>query len=251
MCPCRCLINSLNEKNFAKLSIILNILIILINSLIIIINLSCFFFPSLELIIKTGVHNYINNIFYPLIILSIIILIIYYRQKKQLQKKKRVSMFLFLFCFFFAIFQISSNESSSSLLKSLYKETSKKGFDSNEAYKKFKKETSFLSTSLSEIICLYVLLEIFLLVYFCLIYNLRIVLFQQEFNDNFRDFGNINNLSTGPDINDDSQEIVINNLNAGSKNNNFYFFSEKIINGLEKTYEDKEIQTNIKGLRYK
>jgi hypothetical protein len=53
-------------------------------------------------------------------------------------------------------------------------------------------------------------------------------------------------MSTRPDINDNSQEIIINNLNEGNKNNNFYYLSQNIINKFEKEYEEKGVQTIIK-----
>ena len=55
-------------------------------------------------------------------------------------------------------------------------------------------------------------------------------------------------LSTKPDFDDNGQEIAVENLNDGNKDNNFIYVSRNIINKIEKEYEDKGTQTNIKGI---
>ena len=79
-----------------------------------------------------------------------------------------------------------------------------------------------------------------------MIYNLRVVILNDERNNiNIYNRNNLSYLSTKTDLGDNSREVIINNL---SKENNFYYFSDNIINEVQKDYEDKEIQTNIKGL---
>ena len=70
--------------------------------------------------------------------------------------------------------------------------------------------------------------------------------FNNDANNVYRNNGNLSYMSTRPDINDNSQEIIINNLNEGNKNNNFYFLSQNVINKFEKEFEEKEVQTVIK-----
>ena len=89
---------------------------------------------------------------------------------------------------------------------------------------------------------------IILLIYSLLIYKLRLIAIRNDLNNVYHNNGNISYMSTKSDVNDNSREIIINNLNEeNKKNNNFFFFSQNLINKFEKEYEDKGIQAVIKG----
>ena len=246
MCNSFCIFSHLNTNKFIKYSNILNILQIIINSFIIIISLLCFISCNLDLIIKTGYSNYINNIFFCLFMLIIIALIKYYHYKKILIKdKKQTSLILICLCFCVTITKCFSCLFAISKMIRIYRLI--KIENSKEIFKVYK-QADLLLIYLIILLGLFIILGIFWLIYMILIYNLRIIILNNDINNIYYNRNNISYMSTKPDLDDNSQEIAINNLNEGYKNNNFNYFSQNIINNIQKEYENKEAQTNIKGL---
>ena len=241
MCNSCFRVNSLTTNNFKKYSFQINIAQISINSCIIFINILIFIIRDKALTIKTGFIYYINNIFISLIIISLFTLIEFYRKRNILtNEKKQASLILICFCLF-----LSSYKCLSSLLEI------SKVFN---IYRLFKQYNSlFTQFKIMLVINLMTLVLYFLStnmsIIYCLLMNkLRVVVFNNNLNNVYHNNGNISYMSTKLDANDNSQEIIINNLNEGNKkNNNFFFFSQNLINKFEKEFEDKETQTTIKG----
>ena len=241
MCNFCCRINSLTIDKFNKYSFLINILQISISSIIIFINLLSFIICDKNLIIITGFTNYVNNIFLSLLILASIILIEFYRKKNNLtNEKKRVSIILISFILFMSIYKIFSSLIE---IANLY-----------QKYYLLKRGKNLLIQIKIMIVInimnlgLYIFSIIILLIYSLLIYKLRLIAIRNDLNNVYHNNGNISYMSTKSDVNDNSREIIINNLNEeNKKNNNFFFFSQNLINKFEKEYEDKECQTTIKG----
>ena len=241
MCNFCCRINSLTIDKFNKYSFLINILQISISSIIIFINLLSFIICDKNLIIITGFTNYVNNIFLSLLILPSIILIEFYRKKNNLtNEKKRVSIILISFILFMSIYKIFS-----SLIEIV---------NLSQKYYFLQKDKNVLIQIKIMIVInimnlgLYNFSIIILLIYSLLIYKLRLIAIRNDLNNVYHNNGNISYMSTKSDVNDNSREIIINNLNEeNKKNNNFFFFSQNLINKFEKEYEDKGIQAVIKG----
>ena len=250
MCNSYCLLNSFNTNKFAKYSFILNIIQLIINFLIIICTLLCFISCNLDLIIRTGYSYYIKNILYCLLTILIILLIFYYQNKNLLIKDKKQTCFIliclsasmnFMKCFttLFLIGRVKR-------IYRTYKNQNKYYY--GDEYNLGNKQTNLLLIYILILFGLFLFLGIFWLIYLYLLYNLRVIILNNDFNNVYNNRTNNSYISTKPDFEDNSQEIVINSLNDGNKNNNFIYFSQKIINNIEKEYEDKECQTIIKGI---
>jgi hypothetical protein len=185
--------------------------------------------------------SYVNNIFLSLLILPTIILIDFYRKRNNLQKEKKGASFILInFILFMSIYKVFSSLIE---ISKLY-----------HKYKLFKGEKNILfqieimlGVNLMNLGS-YIFSVITLLIYTLLIYKLRLIVIQNDLNNVYHNNGNISYMSTKSDVNDNSREIIINNLNEeNKKNNNFFFFSQNLINKFEKEYEDKGIQAVIKG----
>ena len=247
MCNSLCIFNSINKKIFLKYSKVLNFSLALFNTSIIIVTLLCFISCNLDLIIITGYTNYINNIFFGLIMLSIIMLIVFYIYKQNfVNEKKQTSIILATICLCIVLIKIFSSLVIIGKLRSRFELIKKIEFASKKSYKESLNQSKLLLIYILIIFGLYIITGIFWLFYIVLIYNLRVVILNDERNNiNIYNRNNLSYLSTKTDLGDNSREVIINNL---SKENNFYYFSDNIINKVQKDYEDKEIQTNIKGL---
>jgi hypothetical protein len=185
--------------------------------------------------------SYVNNIFLSLLIIPIIILIEFYRKRNNLTKEKKGASFILI---------------SLSLFMSIYKSFSSL-IEISKIYRIYflSKGDKNLLNQIKIIIGikimtlgLYFFSIIILLIYTLLIYKLRLISIHNDLNNVYHNNGNISYMSTKSDVNDNSKEIIINNLNEGNKkNNNFFFFSQNLINKFEKEYEDKGIQAVIKG----
>ena len=251
MCYSFWLINSLNTNKFAKYSNILCIIQFILNCLIIIVSILCFISCNLDLIIKSGYSFYVNNIFFCFIMLLITILIKYYNNKNILIKdKKQTSFILICFCLCITVIKCFTTLISIAKIKRIYRSIK---LENLYYYKKYSKLIIYKQANLLFIYVLilfgfFIFLGIFWLIYILLIYNLRIIILNNDLNNIYNNSSNISYISTKPDIEDNSQEIAINNLNDGYKNNNFIYFSKNVINKIEKEFEDKESQTNIKGI---
>lgn len=241
MCTSCCRINSLTLNKFNKYSFLINILQISISSIIIFINLLFFIICNKTLMIKTGFLSYINNIFLSLLIISSILLIEFYRKRNNLTKeKKSVSIILICFSMFMSIFKTFSSLIDITKINQIYNFYK----SDKDDFTQFKIIFGITLMTLG----LYVFSVIILIIYTLLIYRLRLIVFRNDLNNVYHNNGNISYMSTKTDVNDNSQEIIINNLNEGNKkNNNFFFFSQNLINKFEKEYEDKGSQTVAKG----
>ena len=240
MCKFRFRNNSININYFAERSNSLNFIQIILNSLQILLNLLCFISCSFDLILETGYLNYIHNIFCCFLMILISILINYYAKENYLRKDKKLSTRYFIsLCI--SVTSVNFLLSFRSFLALRYTYLSSKFYNNktNNELKQIKLLYIYSIIMLS----LYTILDA---LYFIYIDLFRIINF---FDNDLRN--NISYLSTKSDINDNNQDIIINNLNERKKNNNFYFFSQNIINQIEKEYEDKESQTNIKGIMNK
>ena len=250
MCNSNLLFNSLTTNKFLQYSFILTIIQIIIISLIILFTILCFISCNLSFIIKTGYSYYINNIFFGLIILSIIILIIFYQKKKILIKdKKQASIFFYMICISISITKSFTSFVTIGKLRNLYSLIKKWNLTYQISYAKMYKEYNILFAYLIILLGLYLIYGLFCLIHIILISKLRVIILNNNLNnDYYNNNNNLSHLSTKPDFDDNSHEIIINNLNEGNKNNNFYFLSQNIINKIKKEYEDKGTQTNIKGI---
>ena len=239
MCNSCCRLNSLTLDKFNKYSFLINILQISISSLIIFINLLIFIICNKSLIIRIGFMSYVNNIFLSLLIIPSIIIIELYRKRNNLTKeKKSTSMILISFSLFMSIYKLFSTLIEISKLHQInYLFRNEKNY--------FIQIKFILGVNIMNL-GLYIFSIIILLIYSLLIYKIRLIAFHNDLNNVYHNNGNISYMSTKSDVNDNSREIIINNLNEGNKkNNNFFFFSQNLINKFEKEYEDKECQTNF------
>ena len=239
MCNSCCRLNSLTLDKFNKYSFLINIFQISISSLIIFINLLIFIICNKSLIIRIGFMSYVNNIFLSLLIIPSIILIELYRKRNNLTKeKKSTSMILISFSLFMSIYKLFSTLIEISKLHQInYLFRNEKNY--------FIQIKFILGVNIMNL-GFYIFSIIILLIYSLLIYKIRLIAFHNDLNNVYHNNGNISYMSTKSDVNDNSREIIINNLNEGNKkNNNFFFFSQNLINKFEKEYEDKECQTNF------
>ena len=233
--------NSLTIDKFNKYSFLINIFQLSISSIIIFINLFVFIICDMDIIIKTGFMSYVNNIFLSLLIMSSIILIEFYRKRNILTKEKKgVSFILISFSSFMSIYKSLSLLMEISKLYRIYY--------LSKGDKNLLIQIKIMLGIKIMTLVLYIFSMIILLIYTLLIYKLRLIAIHNNLNNVYHNNGNISYMSTKSDINDNSREIFINNLNEGNKkNNNFFFFSQNLINKFEKEYEDKGIQAVIKG----
>ena len=247
MCNSYCIIRSLNTNKFVKFSNILNIVQLILNFLIIITSILCFTYCDSDLIINTGYSSYVNNIFFCFIMMLITILLIYYNKKNYLIKdKKRTSITLICFCLGATILKCFTSLALVVKIKKLYRLYR---FKSDYNYKnnnRIYKQVNLLLIYALYLLGFFILLGIFWLIYILLIYNLNIIILNNDANNVF--YNRNSYLSTKPDFDDNGQEIAVENLNDGNKDNNFIYVSKNIINKIEKEYEDKGTQTNIKGI---
>ena len=246
MCNSICLFNSINSKRFLNYSKILNITIILFNSLILLITILCFISCNLDLIIITGYISYINNIIFCLIMISIIMLIIFYTYKKNvINEKKQAIIILSAMCLCISMVKYFTTLTILRKVKNRYKMIKKFEYPDPKSYKDAYNQTKVLLIYLLMIFILYFFNLILWLFYIILIFSLRINIINNERNNNIYNRNNLSYLSTKTDLGENNREIIINNLN---EENNYYYFSKNIIKEVEKDFEDKEIQTNIKGI---
>ena len=248
MCNTICIIRSLTANKFEKYSRYLNFFQIVLNCLIILFTILCFISCEINLIIKTGYANYINNILFSLIMILIIILIEYYHHKNYLIKdKKQTSSILIFLCLSITIIKSFNLLIAIAKLKRIYSIDKNDAYSYQKNYIKIYKQTKILSAYLLILLALFFILGIFWLIYLILFFNLRIIILNNDINNAYYNRNNISYISTKPDMEDNSQEIIINNINEEGKNNNFSYLSQNIINKIQKEYENKEVQTNIKG----
>ena len=249
MCNSICIIRSLTTNKFEKYSRFLNFLQIILNSFIILFTILCFSSCELNLIIKTGYSNYINNILFSLIMILIIILIKYYHHKNYLIKDKKQTSFILIFlCLSITIIKFFNLLIAITKLNRIYSIKKNDIYSYQKDYNKVYKQIKKLSIYLSILLSLFFILGIFWLIYLILFFNLRIIILNNDINNAYFNRNNISYISTKPEVDDNSQDIIINNINEDSKNNNFNYLSQNIINKIQKEYENKEVQTNIKGI---
>ncbi len=247
-CTCQC--NSIYINNCTKISNLLNLIQIILNFLLILFNVLRFTSFSLDFILKTGYIFNINNIFFCFLMLLISVLIKFYAKKNYLIKdKKQTSLYFILLCFFVTSINCILSYFSISKIRSTYLSNRY-----NNYYNKYNnelKQIKLLFFYLIIIFGLYLILGVSYFISSFSLYHLGNIIFNNDINNEYNNRNNISYLSTKSDINDNNQDIIINNLNERKKNNNFYFFSQNIINQIEKEYEDKDSQTNIKGIMNK
>ena len=249
MCNSYCIITSLTTNNFTKYSLVLNVIIIILNIIIIFISILCLISCEIDLIIKTGYMNYTNNILLCILFILGLLLIEFYRKKNYLLKdKKQISIIIIMVSLVMSVMKCFSSLIALAKIKRIYESIKIQSNYKNDRYEKLYKQVNLLLGYILTFFGLFIILSIFLIIYTLLIYNLRIIIFNNDVNNVYNNRNNISYLSTQPDISDNSNEIIINNINERNKNNNFYYLSKNIINKVEKDYEDKESQTIIKGI---
>lgn len=249
MCNSYCIITSLTTNNFTKYSLVLNVIIIILNIIIIFISILCLISCEIDLIIKTGYMNYTNNILLCILFILGLLLIEFYRKKNYLLKdKKQISIIIIMVSLVMSVMKCFSSLIAIAKIKRIYESIKIQSNYKNDRYEKLYKQVNLLLGYILTLFGLFIILSIFLIIYTLLIYNLRIIIFNNDVNNVYNNRNNISYLSTQPDISDNSNEIIINNINERNKNNNFYYLSQNIINKVEKDYEDKESQTIIKGI---
>lgn len=249
MCNSYCIITSLTTNNFTKYSLVLNVIIIILNIIIIFISILCLISCEIDLIIKTGYMNYTNNILLCILFILGLLLIEFYRKKNYLLKdKKQISIIIIMVSLVMSVMKCFSSLIALAKIKRIYESIKIQSNYKNDRYEKLYKQVNLLLGYILTFFGLFIILSIFLIIYTLLIYNLRIIIFNNDVNNVYNNRNNISYLSTQPDISDNSNEIIINNINERNKNNNFYYLSQNIINKVEKDYEDKESQTIIKGI---
>ena len=249
MCNSYCIITSLTTNNFTKYSLVLNVIIIILNIIIIFISILCLISCEIDLIIKTGYMNYTNNILLCILFILGLLLIEFYRKKNYLLKdKKQISIIIIMVSLVMSVMKCFSSLIAIAKIKRIYESIKIQSNYKFDRYEKLYKQVNLLLGYILTLFGLFIILSIFLIIYTLLIYNLRIIIFNNDVNNVYNNRNNISYLSTQPDISDNSNEIIINNINERNKNNNFYYLSQNIINKVEKDYEDKESQTIIKGI---
>ena len=176
MCNTICIIRSLTANKFEKYSRYLNFFQIVLNCLIILFTILCFISCELNLILKIGYSNFINNILFSLIMILIIILMKYYHHKNNLIKDKKQTCSILIFLslsvtiikFFNLLISIAKLKRISTINKT--------DASYHKNYNKIYKQTRILSIYLLILLILFFILGIFWLIYLILFFNLRIII---------------------------------------------------------------------------
>ena len=243
-CKCNRIIRSINLEKCSKISLILNLSLILLNIAIIIITLLCFIKDKYEIILKSEMLSYINNIFYCVIMIMVLILVEYYRCKKLLIKRKiKTSVSLFSLCAFISaikfmdVFGSITKINRYKLLYNLNKKIVHNDY-AIELTKQIKKQKAYLIM----ISVIFIIILILNIVYIIALFNMNIIVLNINFN-NIQNGDIISNVSTEVDINN-NDDNNISNINI-DKIRCQYYLSEKIMDKIEKEYKDQKTQTNM------
>ena len=242
MCRFNRIFNNSALNKFSCISLIFDALIISLNLVILFFIFLCLIQEKYQVLLKTEMLSYINNILLCILMLVIIALIEYYRCKNYLIKTKVNASIIFLStcCFISIIEFIKSFDSILSIKKyMLLYNIGKRAILNDDIYelnKRMNKQKKYLTI----ISVIFIFLEIVYIIYIITIYNMKIVYFSLNFNNDER----FDDVSTEVDIsaNQNGNQIGISDLNIG-KIKCSYFISQKIVDKIEKEYKDKYTQT--------
>ena len=227
MCRFNRIFNNAALDKFSCISLIFNALIISLN---------------LVILLKTEMLSYINIILLCILMIIILALIEYYRFKNYLIKTKINTSIIFLStCSFISIIEfIKSFDSILSIKRyMLLYNISKRAILDDYIYqlqKRMNKQKNYLTI----ISIIFIFLLILYILYIIIIYNMKIVFFSLNFNNDER-FGDVST-EVDIDVNQNGNQIGINILNMDNIKCS-YFVSKKIVDKIEKEYKDKYTQT--------
>ena len=242
MCRFNRIFNNAALDKFSCISLIFNALIISLNLVILIFLFLCLIQGKYKVLLKTEMLSYINIILLCILMIIIIALIEYYRFKNYLIKTKINTSIIFLStCSFISIIEfIKSFDSILSIKRyMLLYNISKRAILDDYIYqlqKRMNKQKNYLTI----ISIIFIFLLILYILYIIIIYNMKIVYFSLNFNNDER-FGDVST-EVDIDVNQNGNQIGINILNMNNIKCS-YFVSKKIVDKIEKEYKDKYTQT--------
>ena len=247
MCKCKRIIRNISLEKCSKISLILNLSLIILNIAIIFFTSLCFIADKYEIIQKAQILTHINNIFVCIIMIIFLTLIEFYRYKKYLIKRKIKSSLIFMSsCAFISAIKIMDAFDSITKINRymILFNFNKKNFNSDFA-SKIVKQINKQKTYLIIILCTFILAFLLYIFYVISLFNMNIIFMNIYFN-NAQNDDKISNISTEVDIsNDNNNENNISNINM-DKIKYKYYFSENIMSKIEKEYKDKMTQTIVK-----
>ena len=246
MSKCKRIFRNVTLEKCSKISFVFNLSLTLLNITIIIFTSLCFIQDKYDIILKTEMMSYINNIFFCVIMISFLILIEFYRYKKYLIKRKIKSSLIFMSsCAFISAIKIMDAFDSITKINRymILFNFNKKNFNSDFA-SKIVKQINEQKTYLIIILCTFILAFLLYIFYVISLFNMNIIFMNIYFN-NAQNDDKISNISTEVDISNDNNENNISNINI-DKIKYKYYFSENIMSNIEKEYKDKMTQTIVK-----
>lgn len=216
---------SLNNDKILKILYVVNVIIFSVFILIIISSIFSLISFDYSLISQIGYISFINNVFLSILGISLIGLVEYYRTKNFLIKdKKTPSFFILFFCIVLGLIKLLSSLGLLLRFKSIKN-----------------REIKNLLIIIYIIFSFYVLLEIFLIIDSFLLQLMKKNIIRMQINNRYIST-NESNISTKPDIIENSNEILIDNYHNKDM---FFYISQKVINNVQKEFINKEIQTII------
>ena len=241
MCRINCLFNNISLEKCSRISFYFNISLLVLNVVIIFFTSLSIIEDKYEIILKTEMLYYVNNIFICFLMIVEILIIEYYRCKKYLIKSKiNVSIFFLALSAFVSIMEfIETFDSITSIKRYMLLFNMNKKVLYNDYAKQFNEQIDQQKTYLTIISILLIVLTLLYIFYLISLFNIKIIYFSVNFNNRQID-ERIVNESTEVDIS--NNDNIINYLNIdGIKKS--YFFSQNIVNKLEKEYKDEFTQT--------
>ena len=245
MCKCKRIFRNVTLEKCSKISFVFNLSLTLLNITIIIFTSLCFIQDKYDIILKTEMMSYINNIFFCVIMISFLILIEFYRCKKFLIKRKiKSSLILMTSCTFISAIKImdvfdSITKINRYMLLFNFKKNSNIDF-----VMKLTKQINKQKTYLIIILVIFTITFLLYIFYAISLFNMSIIYMNINFN-NAQNDDKISNISTEVDISNDNNENNISDINI-DKIKYKYYLSENIMNKIEKEYKDKMTQTIAK-----
>ncbi len=244
MCKCTRIFRNISLEKCSKISLVLNLSLILLNLVIIFFTFLCIIKDEKGIILKTEILSYINNIFFCVIMIMILSLIEYYRYKKYLIKSKIKASFSFIsVCAFISaikfmdVFDSITKINRYMLLFNVNKKTVYNDF-AIQITKQIQNQKKYLII----ILITFIIILVLNVIYIIALFNMNIIFLNINFNLAQND-DKISNVSTEVDVsNDNENNISIINFD---KIKYKYYLSETIINKIEKEYKDKMTQTSM------
>ena len=244
MCKCNRIFRNISLEKCSKISLVLNLSLILLNLVIIFFTLLCFIKDKKGIILKTEMLSYINNIFFCIIMIILLILIEYYRCTKYLIKSKiKASLTFISACAFISAIKFMDVFDSITKINrymSLFNVNKKTVY--NDYAIQISRQISNQKKYLIIILVTFIILLVLNVIYIIALFNMNIIFININFNLAQND-DKISSVSTEVDISNDNENNISNI--SFDKIKYKYYLSETIMNKIEKEYNNQMTQTNM------